>query len=71
MLFNPLTGVILISLALCADGAIGNFQEKVLKQYGAANSEIVSLLTVRILSFRTDMPGQTVQTQIRLLLYCS
>ena len=39
-----LTGVILISLALCCDGAIGNFQEKVLKQYGAANSEIVSWL---------------------------
>ena len=28
----------------------------------------VALLTVMILSFRTDMPGQTVQTQIRLLL---
>ena len=27
-----------------------------------------SLHTVMILSFRTDMPGQTVQTQIRLLL---
>ena len=26
------------------------------------------LTTVMILSFRTDMPGQTVQTQIRLLL---
>ena len=26
------------------------------------------LHTVMILSFRTDMPGQTVQTQIRLLL---
>ena len=25
-------------------------------------------ITVMILSFRTDMPGQTVQTQIRLLL---
>ena len=25
-------------------------------------------VTVMILSFRTDMPGQTVQTQIRLLL---
>ena len=25
--------------------------------------------TVMILSFRTDMPGQTVQTQIRLLFY--
>ena len=27
-----------------------------------------ALITVMILSFRTDMPGQTVQTQIRLLL---
>ena len=27
-----------------------------------------TLYTVMILSFRTDMPGQTVQTQIRLLL---
>ena len=26
------------------------------------------MYTVMILSFRTDMPGQTVQTQIRLLL---
>ena len=34
--------MILISLALCADGAIGNFQEKFLKQYNAGNSEIVS-----------------------------
>ena len=29
---------------------------------------ILSVTTVMILSFRTDMPGQTVQTQIRLLL---
>ncbi|KAL4235824.1 hypothetical protein ACF0H5_004214 [Mactra antiquata] len=34
-------GVILISLALCADGGIGNFQEKFLKQYSAGNSEMV------------------------------
>ena len=26
------------------------------------------LVTVLVLSFQTDMPGQTVQTQIRLLL---
>ena len=44
--FYHLTGVILISLALCADGAIGNFQEKVIKQYGAANSEIVSVFCI-------------------------
>ncbi|XP_045157914.2 adenosine 3'-phospho 5'-phosphosulfate transporter 2-like [Mercenaria mercenaria] len=34
-------GVILICLALCADGLIGNFQEKTLKQFSAANSEMV------------------------------
>ncbi|XP_062589735.1 adenosine 3'-phospho 5'-phosphosulfate transporter 2-like [Saccostrea cucullata] len=34
-------GVILISLALCADGAIGNVQEKAMKQYEASNTEIV------------------------------
>uniref|UniRef100_A0A0B6ZVJ6 Adenosine 3'-phospho 5'-phosphosulfate transporter 2 n=1 Tax=Arion vulgaris TaxID=1028688 RepID=A0A0B6ZVJ6_9EUPU len=34
-------GVLLISLALCADGAIGNVQEKTLKQYGASNGEMV------------------------------
>ncbi|CAG5115131.1 unnamed protein product [Candidula unifasciata] len=34
-------GVVLISLALCADGAIGNVQEKTLKQYGASNGEMV------------------------------
>ena len=28
----------------------------------------VNVTTVMILSFRTDMPGQTVQTQIRLLI---
>ncbi|KAK7501100.1 hypothetical protein BaRGS_00007585 [Batillaria attramentaria] len=38
--FN-LYGVLLISLALCADGVIGNVQEKTLKQYGASNSEMV------------------------------
>ena len=31
-------------------------------------TEKVSTFTEMILSFRTDMPGQTVQTQIRLLL---
>ena len=29
---------------------------------------LILKFTVMILSFRTDMPGQTVQTQIRLLL---
>ena len=34
----------------------------------AKNPFSVALTTVMILSFQTDMPGQTVQTQIRLLL---
>lgn len=34
-------GVILISLALLADGVIGNVQEKALKQYNGSNSEMV------------------------------
>ena len=29
---------------------------------------LITLLTVMILSFQTDMPGQTVQTLVRLLL---
>ncbi|KAI0207237.1 Adenosine 3'-phospho 5'-phosphosulfate transporter 2 [Lamellibrachia satsuma] len=34
-------GVILISLALCADAVIGNVQEKTMKQYTSSNSEMV------------------------------
>ncbi|KAK3089531.1 hypothetical protein FSP39_004331 [Pinctada imbricata] len=34
-------GVMLISLALCADGVIGNVQEKAYKQYNCSNSEMV------------------------------
>ncbi|XP_065900020.1 adenosine 3'-phospho 5'-phosphosulfate transporter 2-like isoform X2 [Dysidea avara] len=35
------TGIILISMALCADAVIGNVQEKTLKQFAASNSEMV------------------------------
>lgn len=38
--FN-LTGVFLISLALCVDAVIGNVQEKAMKQHNASNSEMV------------------------------
>lgn len=38
--FN-LTGVMLISLALCADAVIGNVQEKAMKLHNASNSEMV------------------------------
>ena len=40
----------------------GSFRSATMKE----NTRIWT--TVMILSFRTDMPGQTVQTQIRLLL---
>ncbi|NXU05399.1 S35B3 protein, partial [Buphagus erythrorhynchus] len=39
--FN-LTGVILISLALCADAVIGNVQEKAMKLHNGSNSEMVN-----------------------------
>ena len=35
-------GVLLISLALCADAAIGNVQEKAMKIHNGSNSEMVS-----------------------------
>lgn len=35
------TGVLLISLALCADAVIGNVQEKAMKQFSASNVEVV------------------------------
>lgn len=35
-------GVILISLALCADAVIGNVQEKAMKLHNASNSEMVN-----------------------------
>ncbi|XP_076812474.1 adenosine 3'-phospho 5'-phosphosulfate transporter 2-like [Clavelina lepadiformis] len=38
--FN-VTGIVLICLALCADAAIGNVQEKVMKQHHASNAEMV------------------------------
>ncbi|XP_074641762.1 adenosine 3'-phospho 5'-phosphosulfate transporter 2-like isoform X2 [Tubulanus polymorphus] len=36
-----LYGVVLISLALCADAVIGNVQEKAMKLHGSSNSEMV------------------------------
>ncbi|XP_033105298.1 adenosine 3'-phospho 5'-phosphosulfate transporter 2-like [Anneissia japonica] len=38
--FNE-TGVLMISLALCADAVIGNIQEKTMKAYNATNTEVV------------------------------
>lgn len=35
-------GVILISLALCADAVIGNVQEKAMKLHNGSNSEMVN-----------------------------
>ena len=41
-LFPLCSGVLLISLALCADAAIGNVQEKAMKEHLATNREVVS-----------------------------
>jgi adenosine 3'-phospho 5'-phosphosulfate transporter B3 len=35
------TGVAMLSLALAADAALGNVQEKAMKQYHAANAEVI------------------------------
>lgn len=35
-------GVVLISLALCADAVIGNVQEKAMKLHNGSNSEMVN-----------------------------
>uniref|UniRef100_A0AAQ5Y9J4 Adenosine 3'-phospho 5'-phosphosulfate transporter 2 n=1 Tax=Amphiprion ocellaris TaxID=80972 RepID=A0AAQ5Y9J4_AMPOC len=42
--FN-VTGVLLISLALCADAAIGNVQEKAMKLHNGSNSEMHPVIT--------------------------
>ena len=39
-----------------------------INSYAAAFAAFIGTCTVMIQSFRTDMSGQTVQTQIRLLL---
>lgn len=54
MYLSLLLGVILISLALCADGAIGNVQEKAMKQHEASNTEIVRKIVFQKASF-TDI----------------
>ena len=41
---------------------------KIIKVKQQSQSSQLNQYTVMILSFRTDMPGQTGQTQIRLLL---
>ena len=37
-------GVVLISLALCADAVIGNVQEKAMKAHRSSNTEVVSIV---------------------------
>ena len=61
--YNP--GIILISLALCADAVIGNVQEKALKKHSASTVEMVlysySIGTVYILlwTFLFYQPSST------------
>lgn len=48
-------GVLLISLALCADAAIGNVQEKAMKLHNGSNSEMVIMF---ILVYTEDVRGE-------------
>jgi adenosine 3'-phospho 5'-phosphosulfate transporter B3 len=41
VLFIQFLGIILITLALCADAMIGNVQEKAMKTYSSTNTEVV------------------------------
>jgi adenosine 3'-phospho 5'-phosphosulfate transporter B3 len=41
VLFVLFSGIILITLALCADAMIGNVQEKAMKTYSSTNTEVV------------------------------
>ena len=41
VLIKIIAGVILISMALCADAVIGNVQEKALKEHSSSNVEMV------------------------------
>ena len=36
-------GVVLISMALCADAVIGNVQEKAMKAHKSSNTEVVNV----------------------------
>ena len=55
---NLVLGVVLISLALCADAVIGNVQEKAMKAHRSSNTEVVSIdkavICVLALSAKTD-----------------
>ena len=68
-----MTNRILYSCSIIIHWLLSNLLGKNLKRCSSEPCILpyISLqLTVMILSFRTDMPGQTVQTQIRLLLVC-
>lgn len=48
-------GVLLISLALCADAAIGNVQEKAMKLHNGSNSEMVLHLSTTKKTKKNDL----------------
>ena len=52
---NFVSGVILISLALCADAVIGNVQEKAMKAHKSSNTEVVSTCTIGETSVSKDV----------------
>ena len=66
MFFNFVSGVILISMALCADAVIGNVQEKAMKAHKSSNTEVVSLCTpslhfLALISHRVSLAYETTQ----------
>ena len=51
------SGVLLISLALCADAVIGNVQEKAMKMHRASSAEVVSMNEKTLIFFPVTQIG--------------
>lgn len=65
-----MTGIVLISTALCADAVIGNVQEKTMKAFGADNSEVV--LYSYSIGFVYILLGEVLTGQLApALTYCN
>ena len=52
----------------CMVGIVASLRDSSFDSYRKKNKERINCFTVMILNFWTDRSGQTVQTQIRLLL---
>ena len=61
--------ILLVNYRICSNSYFSTVSpHRTVRACTVALHSRVRLYTVMILSFRTDMPGQTVQTQFRLLL---